>query len=298
MIPAIPRQLGELRHLPAPLLEPIGDENLQEYCEFLHEYLNRDITVDRWVFAFRQDWGVNNPNHGFMIRDNVGRVVGGIGAIYAKRTIRGRPESFCNITSWCVLEPYRSHSLRLAVALVSQPGFHFTDLTPTPVVAGSLHFLKFKSMDGRVTVMPNLPWWTPGVDVVTDPAAIERVLSPEHARVYRDHRQFPWLWHVAVGRRQTYCHVAYKKEALKHLPCAAVVYMSDPALFLRYHSTFGRHVLLRHAMASTRVESRLLPRAPLISGQVPGYYAKVFRSDTLHESDISNFYSEVVALNL
>ena len=56
--------------------------------------------------------------------------------------IRDPPERFCNITSWCVLQPYRSHSLRLAMALVSQPGYHFTDLSPTQLVAGTLRFLK------------------------------------------------------------------------------------------------------------------------------------------------------------
>ena len=78
-------------------------------------------------------------NHGFAIRNTAGRMVGGIGAIYAERIIRGRPERFCNITSWCVLDEYRSHSMRLAMALVSQPGYHFTDLSPTTIVAGSLN---------------------------------------------------------------------------------------------------------------------------------------------------------------
>lgn len=281
-----------------PAAEPIQDEDLGEFCAFLNAHLNPVIPVATWADAFRQSWGVVPPNHGFLMRDHEGRIVGGIGAIYAERTIRGRPERFCNITSWCVLEPYRSHGLRLALAVVSQPGYHFTDLTPTPVVAGLLRFLKFKDTDGRETVMPNLPHWSPGVRVLSDPDAIERSLAPDDARVFQDHRHFPWLLHAAAGRPGTFCHVVYKRGILKRLPCAVVLYVSDPQLFLRYRGALCCHLLARHGMVSTRIETRFLPHRPALSAQVLGCHNKVYRSDTLGEADISNLYSELAVLDL
>jgi hypothetical protein len=283
---------------PKPSIGPIRDEDLGAFCTFLNEHLNPSIPSDIWADAFRQNWGVERPNNGYLMRDGDGRIVGGIGAIYAERTIRGRPERFCNITSWCVLEPYRAHSLRLAMAMVAQPGFHFTDLSPTPVVAGSLRFLKFKDMDSRSTVMPNLPSWTPGVRVLTDPDAIERALDPEDARAFRDHRHFPWLLHAAAGRPGAFCHVAYKRGVLKRMPCALVLQASSPELFLRYRGALGRHFLLRHGMATTRIETRFLPRRPAVSAQVSGYHHNMYRSETLGESDFSNLYSELAALDL
>ena len=104
-----------------------------------------------------QDWCPSKPNNGFLIRHE-GRIVGGIGAIYAERLVRGRTERFCNITSWCVLDAFRAQSMRLAMALTGQPGFHFTDLTPTEVVSKTLQFLKFKPMNERQAIWPNLPW--------------------------------------------------------------------------------------------------------------------------------------------
>ncbi len=281
-----------------PTIHPIRDEDLPEFCAFLHEHLNPRIAVADWVTAFRQDWRLAMPNHGFLLRDAKGKIGGGIGAIYAERVIRGQPERFCNITSWCVLEPYRAHSLRLAMTLVAQPGFHFTDLTPTAVVAGALRFLKFKPMDVRMTVLPNLPGWIPGVRVVTDPAALERVLAPADVQVFRDHRHLHWLRHVAVGRPGAFCHVVYRKGLLKRLPCATVLAVSDPELFLRYRFTLGRFFLLRHGMLSTRIESRFLPRRPRLSAQVGGFPDKMYRSDTLGEADMANLYSEIVALNV
>src|SRR5215471_7749074 len=114
----------------APTLEPIGNDDVPEFCRFLTEHLSAERSAEEWAQAFRHDWGVTRPNNGFVVRDQ-GKIVGGIGAIYAQRMVRGNPERFCNITSWCVLERYRAQSMRLAMAVVSQPGYHFTDLTPT-----------------------------------------------------------------------------------------------------------------------------------------------------------------------
>ena len=282
-----------------PALEPIRDRELPAFCQFLTEQLSSERTPEKWAEAFRQDWGVAKPNNGFLIRDQ-GRIVGGIGAIYAERLIRGRPERFCNITSWCVLEAFRAQSMRLAMAVVSQPGFHFTDLTPTEVVSKTLQFLKFKPMNERQVVWPNVPWPFArfgGVRVVTAPDAIERALSPADAKVFRDHRHLPWLRHVALGPPGAFCHVVWKSNRLKRVPGAMVLAFSDPELFLRYRLPLAGH-LLRCGNLYTRVESRLLPRLPKPSKELTGFRNKVFRSDTLAEADISNLYSEIVALDL
>lgn len=282
-----------------PALEPIRDEDLLEFCRFLTANLSAERAPEQWAAAFRQDWGVAKPNNGFLLRDQ-GSIVGGIGAIYAERRIRGRPERFCNITSWCVLDAYRSQSMRLAMAVVSQPGYHYTDLTPTEVVSKTLQFLKFKPMNSRQTVWPNVPWpfgLVGGVRVLTDPDRIADALAPDDANVFLDHRNLPWLRHAAIGRTGAFCHVVWKPDRLKHLPGARVLAMSDPELFLRHRLAFGTHLACRGVLY-TRVESRLLPRLPYAAKEMSGFRNKVFRSDTLTEADISNLYSEIVGLDL
>jgi hypothetical protein len=76
-----------------------------------------------------------------------------------------------------------------------------------------------------------------------------------------------------------------------------VLAFSDPELFLRYRLPLAGH-LLWHGCLYTRVESRLLPRVPAPAKEMAGFRNKVFRSDTLTEADISNLYTEIVALNL
>lgn len=277
-----------------PALLPITDDALLDYCRFLQQNLDRRRSPEDWAASFRQDWGVASPNHGFMLVAE-GRIVGGIGAIYSAQPVRGRIEHFCNITSWCVLDEYRGQSLRLAMALIAQKGFHFSDLTPTEVVSKTLQFLKFKPMNERHAVWPNWPW--PGrARIVTEPAAIETVLTPEAAQAYRDHRHLPWLHHLALGLPGAFSHVVFITCRLKGIPGALVLATSDPRLFLRHRRALGSHLLLRHGLFYTRIESRLLPKVPWDAIELKGYRQKVYRSETLGEAEIGNLYTELVAL--
>ena len=69
-------------------------------------------------------------------------------------------------------------------------------------------------------------------------------------------------------------------------------------LFLRYRAAFGSHLLVHHGLSYTRVEARLLPRLPVLRVELSGYRNKVFKSETLTAADMSNLYSELVALDL
>jgi hypothetical protein len=283
-----------------PILEPIRDQDVSDFCRFLTQHLSRERTAEQWAEAFRQAWCADKPNNGFLIREH-GRIVGGIGAIYAQRRIRERVERFCNITSWCVLDEFRAQSMRLAMAVTSQPGFHFTDFTPTEVVSKTLQFLKFKPMNERHAIWPNLPLplgLATGVRLVTKPARIAQVLAPDDAKAYRDHAHLPWLRHLAVGKAQAWCHVVWKPTRLKSMTGAMILAVSDAELFLRYRHTVGSHLLLRHGLPYTRLESRLLPRVPRDCIELAGYRNKVFKSDTLNAEDMTNLYSEIVALDL
>jgi hypothetical protein len=281
-------------------IAPIRDDDLPEFCRFLFEHLSRDRSPDAWAKAFTQNWCPDKPNNGFLLRHEQ-RIVGGIGAIYAVRQIRGRRERFCNITSWCVLDEFRSQSMRLAMALTSQPGLHYTDLTPTQIVSRTLQFLKFRPMDERQAIWPNLPWplaALAGTRITTDPRQIAEALSPDDARAYEDHRHLPWLAHAALGTREASCYVVWKRTAWKSIQGARILALSDAELFLRRRFAFGSHLLVRHGLLYTRIEARLLPRLPRWCMERTGYRHKVFRSDTLAASDMSNLYTELVALDL
>ncbi len=279
-----------------PIIEPITSETLPEFAAFLHANLTNARSPHAWVEGLQKSWGMAPPNHGFVLRDD-GKIVGGIGAYYAERSINGQPQRTCNITSWCVLDAYRKQSMRLAMAVIGQKGFHFTDFSPTKVVGGVLQFLKFKPLDERQAVMINLPWPALASKLLSQPNDIERALKGDALKVYRDHAVFPWLHHVLIGANDKWCHIIYKLARFKGLSSAHVYYLSDPAIFEQHNQRLARHFILR-GIASTHVECRFLSRQPWPSKIRSGFNAKVYLSTTLTDSDIDYLYSETMALDL
>ena len=236
------------------------------------------------------------PNHGFVLRD-AERIVGGIGAYYAESTIKGQPQRICNITSWCVLDAYRKQSMRLAMALIAQKGYHFTDFSPTKIVGGVLQFLRLRPLDERQVVIINLAWPAIGSKLLTQPQDIENALQGDALRAYRDHTMFPWLHHVLIGTPNKWRHVIYKRTRFKWLPSAHVLYLCDPAIFEQRYCRLARHFIAR-GLASTQVECRFLTRRPCPSAIRSGFNAKVYLSPTPSDNDIDNLYSETMALDL
>jgi hypothetical protein len=279
-----------------PTIEPVTEALLPEFAAFLNQHLRGSRSVADWEAGLKQQWSPGVGNHGFVLRDK-GQIVGGIGAFYADRTLNGRSVRTCNITSWCVLDAYRQQSMRLAMPLLNQGGLHFTNFSPTTVVASTLKFFKFKEIDAGVTVFLNLPWPDFGTRLLERAQDIETALQGDSLQAYRDHAGFPWLRQIVVGRDGHWCHVVYKRTVYKGLPAATVLYVSDREMFSTHARRLSTH-WLRHGIVTTHVETRFLPRAPWPSARRSGFNPKLFLSDSLSADDIDYLYSESVALDL
>ena len=278
-----------------PSIEPVTDALLPEFARFLSQHFNAQRSAHQWEAGLQRQWSADRPNYGFVLRDE-GRIVGGIGAYYADRTIRGCIERFCNITSWCVLDAYRPQSMRMGMALLAQRGFHFTNFSPTPVVFGTLKFLKFQPLDERVLVTPNLPAIVPGLHVRRG-KVIEAALEGPQFVIYRDHADLPWLEHVLVGRPGRWCHIVYKRQRYKGLPAAWIVYASDREGLSHGWLRLTAHLFAR-GIATTHVERRFFSVPPRLAVARSGFTPKLYLSHSLQSDDIDYLYSESVALDL
>jgi hypothetical protein len=281
-----------------PTIEPITESTLSEFAQFLHDNLQQSRSPDEWDACLRESWNdEERPNYGFILRDK-GKVVGGIGAYYKNRLINGRTEKICNITSWCVLTEYRQQSMRLAMSVISQDGYSFTDFSPTKVVGATLQFFKFCPLDDRHAVILNLPWnFISSVSVLHLPADIEHVLKDEALQIYKDHAIFPWLNHILVGKSGQWCHIIYKRRVFKGLPAADIYYINNKELFNKYSRRLLAYFLFQ-GYVSTLVECRFLNRVPLPSVIQSGFNPKLYLSKTLEDNDIDYLYSEIMALDL
>jgi len=279
---------------------PIEAEHLDEVGRFLHEHLSRRIAPATWVHSLSHRWSAEVPNHGMQLRDDAGRLVGAILAIYSDQAIDGRVERFCNPHSWCVLDEYRHASIGLALPLIRQPGYHFTMFTPNPKVAQVFLGLRFKVLDDALVYFPNLPRWPtrPGRGFVE--ARREHLasrLAGSAREEFEAHSTIPWLNFVAFGGDGDACLVIYKRARWKKMACAFISHVSHPAAMARHGGLLRAHLLGR-GMPVSRIEGRFLLELPPLAYRARRLQPKLALTRTLPDSQVRDVYSELMALDI
>jgi hypothetical protein len=278
----------------------IDSAALADVGQFLNQNLNHEISPEAWVASLVHPWCDSRPNFGVQLRA-AGELVGVFCAIYSDQAIEGRIEHFCNPHSWCVLDDYRNNSLSLALALIKQRGYHLTMLTPNPKVTEIFMRLGFKLLDERVVVVPNLPSPIAALRAhvaESDRNHISAHLSGDVLRDFETHREIPWLDFLAFGEGDDVCVIAYKIGRWKRMSCARINYVSDPEAFNRHLHLMQHGLLLQHRLLVSRVEARFVSRKPRFAYSDRRTQPKLFLSPTLKDSQIRDFYSELVALDL
>ena len=266
-------------------IEELKDDLLSDFAQFLHVNLQVSRTQDAWITGLRHHWLDNQPNYGFVLRQS-GQIVGGIGAYYVQRYLNGQLLKFCNITSWCVLDEFRQHSMRLALTLLNQRDFCFTDFSPSKVVGNTLRFLNFKELDERVAVILNIPFGAyRDMKVIDLPSQIQSELHGNALKIFLDHSVFPWLEHLLIGCPGNWCHVIYKRRRFKKTPSATILYLSDPDVFTRSFPRMAAY-FIKNGLFTTHLDYRFLEKIPGLFRVRAGFNKKLFLSKTLNAGDI------------
>jgi hypothetical protein len=275
-------------------LTPITDADVPAVADFLHANRNERIPWARACSAV--PWKVEAPNHGFVLRDEQ-RIVGVLLAFYSERLVAGRVEHFCNLGLWYVLFAYRSHSIRLLMALLAQDGYHFTALSPNDATVPIYTRFKFRSLDTSAALIPNLPWPSlPGrTRISTDPHIIESTLVARELELYHDHAQALAARHVVLIRGQDSCYVIYREIWHRGISLAQILHVSNPELFHRAIVPLTRYLLIRHQILMTVAELRFIGHRPPLSFKVT-FLPKMYRSDSLEADQIDDLYSELVCV--
>jgi hypothetical protein len=276
-------------------LAPITDADTAAVADFLHVNFDERVPWARSYMAL--PWKVDAPNHGFMLRDDQ-RIVGAYLAFYSERLIAGQVERFCNLGAWCVLPEYRFHSVRLLKALLTQDGYHFTDMSPNERVESVNARFKFRHLDTSAVFVPHLPWPTlPGrTKISADPDVITDTLAGPDLELYRDHAQAPAAHHLMLIRGSESCYVMYREVRHRNVPVLAVIlYVSNPGLFRRALISLTRYLLVRRRLLGTLAELRTVRYQPYFSFRLNSW-PKMYRSATLEPGQIDDLYSELVCV--
>jgi hypothetical protein len=275
-------------------LTPITDADVAAVADFLRANHNARIP---WTHVMSEPWKVEAPNHGFVLRDGQ-RIVGALVAFYSERLVAGSVERFCNLSTWCVLPDFRSHSIRLLMALLAQDGYHFTALSPNDATVSIYTRLKFRSLDTPAALIPNLPW--PSLPhrtrISADPDIIASALAGAELELYRDHEQAAAARHLVLIRGRDSCYVMFREQRCKHVPCALILHVGNPELFRRAISPLTRHLLVRHRLLATLADLPIFEHRPRLSLMRPGSSPKMYRSASLEPGHIDYLYSELVCV--
>lgn len=285
------------RDAPAPTVQPIEDVDAERVAAFLQAHLNRRVPISAWTAMLRPPWEHRGPNRGFQLL--VGdRVVGAYAAVYSPPRAGRAP--VCNLAAFCVLDEHRAHSLRLIRALLAQPGFVFTDLSPSGSVPALNARLGFEHLDVTTRFTVNLP--LPGrraARVSERSQDIVALLRGEDARVYEDHCRAPAARHLVARSDDRYAYLMYRRVRRKRLGIfAAPIHVGGDAAVLRDAWPQVAARLLGHGMLVTLAERRVLG----FSASGPGRELaqprpRMFRGRGVDESAVDYLYSELTLLD-
>lgn len=280
------------------VVRAIERTDLADVGAFLTAQLNPRVSPAEWERAIDVPWKVDAPNHGFLLSDE-GRVVGVNLAFYSERELAGVTESICNLGAWCVEEKYRFHSVKLVKTLLAQPGYTFTDLSPSPNVVPLNERLKFQHLDTATALIPAWPRLPRRgrTTITSSPVSLEENLTGEDLAIYRDHREARAAHHLLLRSGGEQCYVILRKDRRKNVPIfASILHVSNRDLFRRSIPVLSRHLLVHHGVLATLAELRIVGRRPPASILLSTPRRKMYRSTRLSANDIDYLYSELVCV--
>lgn len=275
-----------------PILRPALPEDLPRLVPFVTAQMPGGRPLAYYQRAMSTRWASSHPNIGYLL-ESEGEVVGCFFGIYSVRTIRGRAERICNLSSWCVAPSHRNASVDLVKAMLRQPGVTFTALAATRELQEFWRRMRLSLLDHGMWVFPPVaaPQGLRPLRVVTDPDALAQALDPEECRLLADHAIYGCRGAVLRdGDRR--CFLILQRRQWSRFGFAYVLHASDWDFAAGHLLTLARVAWRLFRTPLVGMDQRRLARRPLLARPIPR--DTFFLSPTLGAQDLDSLYSEVV----
>lgn len=279
----------------------LGNDFEQIY-PLLLEFNNPLLAKDDWEQLFISHCAGDEGYFGFVLFDQ-NKIIGFLGLIFSHRSIEGKVQKFCNLTSFIIQQEYRGKGLsRLLFSEVMKlKDYTIITLPPSPKTL-KMHIEEgFKVLEDSYRLIPILPstHFFAGCDVVSEQAFLESKLDSKELKIYHDHA-FCKCSHLLIKIGQENCYIIAKKVIRKWLPFAEIHYISDLAVFIRHIQKIRVSLPLRLKVSGLLVEERLL-WGNKIRGSICRKFhrPKLFKTTLLDKDKITdNLYTESLILNI
>ena len=284
----------------AVTVRPISDDDLAGVAEFLHAHLNERVPAAAWLRAFTPPWAFEQPNHGFMLVDDAGEIVGAYAALYSERTIGDRQERVCNWPPGACARTSGSTASACSRRLAQERLHVHRPLAEwerrAPQHPSRLHRARHRHR-ARAHAALAAPVGRAGEP---DPDVIDTALTGDQRDLYRDHAGLAAARHLVLFDGDRSCWVVFRMDRRKKLPpvFASILHVSDQDLFRRRIRTVGSHLLLHHRAAALLAEQRVtgtLDVWPRFTLGAPR--RKMFPSSTMSVDEVDYFYSDLTCLS-
>lgn len=282
---------------PGVELSAIGQDDIRAVAQFMHRHLNTSVSAASWAAGMKTSWLPEPPNRGFMLTKS-GEVVGANLAFYSERTKAGGTHRVCNLGALCVLPAERRHTVRLMRALLRQPGFEFTDLSPSGSVVELNRRLRFTELDTSTRLVVNTgPLTSRHGRVIADLGAIERSLRGDDLKYFQDHRSSAAVHHLMLLVGDQTCYIMVRKDRRKKLPLfVSFIYVSNAKLLSQQAGLVFGYFLWRLHTPFTLVEQRVAPLTHRLAVVLSTSRPKMYKSRHLDASEIDYLYSELTEI--
>ncbi len=282
-------------------IEKATVEDFERIYPQLRECFGDAMAEAEWRKLFVTRWDSPEEFRGYMLLKD-GEVKGFLGLIFSRRTLDGRVEKFCNMTSWCVSEECRGQSLSMLLAALKLRGYTFTNFTASPTVAAILSRLGFREFAVHQQVvlpLPTLRLSGRGCACVFEPEKIRARLGESDRAIFDDHQQLG-CEHLLLSSDEGDCYIIVKKTWRKHLPFVKVHYLSRADVFAACVERMAAKICLRLRVCGVMVDERYLRGRELKrSVRYPHQRRAYFKtgSNALDETRIDTLYTELVVLH-
>ena len=261
-----------------------------------------------WQGLFNYTWKLSAYPYGYVITEG-DYILAFVGTIFSERVVDGKTRLFCNMNTWFVQEQYRSQMLALMILkpLLKLNDALITALTPGDLTVTVLDRLGFKLLDEEQIAVPIMPPLVPSIRtssrrlmLFNDPA-IERYLSPEDRKIYRDHSSLGCThFLIKESLSEEYCYGIATSSLMQKLSFwggkwVNLCYVSNAKVFAENFRQFSKQLWKRKFLGLC-YDARLLP-CNLSKASVKKKKKRQYRWMHGPAGPIDNLYSELVTFN-
>ena len=247
---------------------------------------------------FDYGWLDKKPNLGFVL--TLGdKIVGFLGAVYARRQIGDRTCVVCNFTSWYILPKYRGWGPALLAAALRDQDVCYTSLTPSPTSARMFEAMGFRCLDSQsIIFFPFLHLDTlrgPGPEIIFDLDDIRSLLNDDQRLIFDDHLAYECL-HLVLRDGAECAYLVVKRRTQRGMALSELFYCSAPHILARHLERAKLAILRRQRTVALMADLRLF-RTPAPRGvRIRRQGQALFRSSLFEPEELDNLYSELVLL--